>query len=166
MSNCSWRYIVLLAFSATYFSNVVVMKKANPRMCLWYLTWTITCGMPSRIWLRSHSKVWSSILSVGRRAKHWELFFYWQICKYKKMTWHWLLFLCYQRKCVNISDNIFTCSTWECYDNVTVLSGHRLQSGFVVHDVLSGLGEPPPKPLIWSRWVEKRDRLHVSEGQH
>lgn len=37
---------------------------------------------------------------------------------------------------------------WECYDDVTVLSGHRLQPGFVVHYVLFGLGETSPKPLI------------------
>ena len=53
--------------SESYFSNVVVMKKACAWVCLCCRTWILTCGIPTRIWFRSHSRVWSSIESGGRK---------------------------------------------------------------------------------------------------
>lgn len=45
------------------------MKKACVWVCLCCRTWMLTCGIPTRIWLRSHSRVWSSIVSGGRRNR-------------------------------------------------------------------------------------------------
>lgn len=54
------------AVQESYFSNVVVMKKACVWVCLCCRTWMLTCGIPTRIWFRSHSRVWSSIVSGER----------------------------------------------------------------------------------------------------
>lgn len=51
----------------SYLSNVVVMKNACVWVCLCCRTWMLTCGIPTRIWFRSHSRVWSSIASEGRK---------------------------------------------------------------------------------------------------